>query len=187
MDTIEIDKDKVIDLYTSSDEKSKKLLENIFGKKWFYPSVQDRIKTFEDACNELGEEHPYVIQWKTWKQTGMNIRATNAYLELCVIVTALNECWNPVFVRGELHYYPFFVFCCQEEVNRLKEEKEDNILNNPSYSIHPYGRLIYKGVNESRTIVNIANGTHLVLKSKELAEYAGKQFIDVYGKLILGR
>lgn len=35
--------------------------------------------------------------------------------------------------------------------------------------------------------INIANGTHLVLKSKELAEYAGKQFIDVYGKLILGR
>jgi hypothetical protein len=47
--------------------------------------------------------------------------------------------------------------------------------------------LIYKGVNESRTRINIANGTHLVLKSKELAEYAGKQFIDVYGKLILGR
>lgn len=116
MDTIEIDKDKVIDLYTSSDEKSKKLLENIFGKKWFYPSVQDRIKTFEDACNELGEEHPYVIQWKTWKQTGMNIRAINAYLELCIIVTALNEYWNPIFVKGEFQYYPFFVFVVKKKL-----------------------------------------------------------------------
>lgn len=86
----------------------------------------------------------------------MNIRATDAYLELRVIVAALNEYWNPIFVKGEFQYYPFFCFCCQEEVDKLKEDKGNNILNNPSYNIHTYGRLIYKGgVNESRTRINM--------------------------------
>lgn len=46
----------------------------------------------------------------------MNIRATDAYLELRVIVAALNEYWNPIFVKGEFQYYPFFVFVVKKKL-----------------------------------------------------------------------
>lgn len=187
MDKVEIDKNKIISLYKSRDEKCKKLLENIFGKKWLLPSIQERVKTFEDACNELGEEHSLIRQWNKWKQNGTNIRTTIAYLKLCIITAALNEGWQPKFTKQELRYYPFFVFHSQEDIDKMEEEEIKTTFNKPLYNAYPYGRLMYRGVDGNTLITSSVGGAHLVFKSIELAEYAGNQFIDIYGKFIIGR
>ena len=49
----------------SENPEIQELLINLFGKENVEPEqskdVKERIKTFEDAYNELGEEHPYCI------------------------------------------------------------------------------------------------------------------------------
>ncbi|UWG05573.1 MAG: hypothetical protein [Bacteriophage sp.] len=60
--------------------------------------VTERIKTFEDACNELGEDHPFVRSYNSYAS---NIHEDNkndtdilAYLKLRIITAALNEGWD---------------------------------------------------------------------------------------------
>ena len=43
---------------------NKKMLENLFGKEMFRPkNIMERIKTFDDAFKELGENHPLVKEY----------------------------------------------------------------------------------------------------------------------------
>jgi len=51
MDTITLKKKDVIEIYTKSNKEDKKLLEAIFGEDLFNTPIQERVKTFEDACN----------------------------------------------------------------------------------------------------------------------------------------
>lgn len=186
MDKVEIDKNKVISLYKSGNEGCKKLLENIFGKEWLNPTVQERIKTFEDACRELREDHYLIKQWKAWEQTGVEVKATTAYMKLCIIVAALNEGWHYDFIKKEPRYYPYFVFYSQEDIRKIKEEGKDISFGEYSSSLYPRGVLVYSGVLSEGMATNRVSGVYLALKSIELAEYAGKQFINIYREFVTG-
>lgn len=72
-------------------------------------------------------------------------------------------------------------------LNRMEEEEIKTTFNKPLYNAYPYGRLMYRGVDGNTLITSSVGGAHLVFKSIELAEYAGNQFIDIYGKFIIGR
>lgn len=67
--------------------------------------VTERIKTFEDACNELGEENVFVQAYRTAEfNTSGNqndVSDVVAYLKLRVIAEALNEGWEPHFTTDE--------------------------------------------------------------------------------------
>ena len=76
--------------------------------------VRERVKTFEDACRELGEHHPFV---KEFNDICCDIRPMDkggltkdlfAYLRLRIIMAALNEGWEPQFTKDETRYYPWF-------------------------------------------------------------------------------
>lgn len=120
--------------------------------------IRDRIKTLQDACNELGEEHPLVTQYR------LSVAAAYigdpmtedllAYLKLRIITAALNEGWEPQFVSGESRWYPWFY--AKQGVLECTQACSSG---SPSYP---------------------GNGMRLAFKSRELAEYAGKQFIDIY-------
>lgn len=119
--------------------------------------VRGRIKTLQDACNELGDEHPLVTQYRltagAFKGDPM-IDDLIAYLKLRIITTALNEGWEPQFAEGEQRWYSWY--------------------NNRRGGLE-YASVLYAG---SRSLSSV--GVRLAFKSKELAEYAGKQFIDIY-------
>ena len=55
--------------------------------------VTERIKTFEDACEELGAEHPLVKLWTDYPYIGLNSQSEDvvAYMKLRIICAALNE------------------------------------------------------------------------------------------------
>ncbi len=65
--------------------------------------VTERIKTFEDACKELGEEHPLVKEWNCWQ--GCCSADLAAYLKLHHL-RRFNEGWEPQFTEDEWRYYP---------------------------------------------------------------------------------
>ena len=93
---INIQKENVLNAYKSGNQDQKALLENLFGRDIFHPKdIKERIKTFEDACDELGNEHPFVKSYEKYVNTASGEEAdVIAYLKLRIIAAALNEGWE---------------------------------------------------------------------------------------------
>ena len=83
--------------------------------------VKERIKTFEDACREIG------IDAEAWSRDKISLGLEPdvlAFLKLRIIVKALNEGWEPQFIEDEYRYYPWFILYTGEEYNKLDEEEK---------------------------------------------------------------
>ena len=165
----------------------KELLLNLFGKENVEPgkpkAVTDRIKTFEDACKELGEEHLFVKQYNSNEMADVDTDL-DAYLKLRIICAALNEGWEPKFTKDEYRYYPWFELMTKEEIDDMNEEKRSRVVCRSSNYASAYVGLI---CSVSSGVSSFAGGVcvyRLVFKSSDLAEYAGKQFIDIWADLV---
>ena len=59
---ITINKENILKAYKHASEEQKALLENMFGKDMFQTkNIMERVKTFDDACAILGENH--TVSW----------------------------------------------------------------------------------------------------------------------------
>lgn len=143
--------------------------------------VRVRIKTFEDACTELGKNHQYVRAYREWMRISYaECEDITAYMKLRIITAALNEGWEPQFVVGELRWYVWYDYITEEGCNGMTDEEEYRIPLRSSNNANAFSGLVcasagYAGSNSSSFF-----GVRLAFKSKELAEYAGKQFVDIY-------
>ena len=86
--------------------------------------VTERIKTFTDACNALGDEHPLVKEYLRVADGNIILDDLYAYLKLRIIVAALNEGWEPKFTEDEYRYFPCFYFYTKEEYDKLDDEEK---------------------------------------------------------------
>ena len=192
---MEVKKENVLAAYETAreagEDSTMKVLEALFGKDTFKPKdVTERIKTFEDACRELGMEHPFVAAYDAWI---MNEEFDDqleiiAYLKLRIICAALNEGWKPQFTADEWRYYPWFWLYTQDEINDMDEqEKQDRHLiptgdYGTGYAGFAFAYSIYAPSNAYSYF-----GSRLCLKSEALAVYCGKQFIDLWADFNLVR
>lgn len=140
--------------------------------------VTERIKTFEDAYNELGSNHPFCKAWDSIYQGNENddcedIKDVIAYHKLRIIVAALNEGWKPKFTIEEYRYYPYYYFYTKQEYDKLSdvEKRSCRAVGRANNIEFAYG---------GRSCTGASDGSRLAFKNCELAEYAGKQFIDIY-------
>ena len=148
-------------------------------------NVTERIKTFADACRELGSEHPYVKAYDGYvahvHHHNMDDYDLLAYLKLRIITEALNEGWKPEFTKDEHRWGVVYNFITKEEYERLDDEYKTRILVRGGNSEHSLYGVDCKGLQYG--IATLSTGfdcSHvLVFKSKELAVYAGKQFVDI--------
>lgn len=120
-------------------------------------NVMDRIKTFADAYNTLGKGHLLVKERDTIRSCSSDLAA---YIDLRIIVAALNEGCEPTFAEDELRWYPWF---------RIND-----------------GGVAYADANVDTSDTYSHYGSLLAFKSRELAEYAGKQFIGIYKAFLMG-
>lgn len=138
-------------------------------------NVMERIKTFEDAVAELrnramnGDKNAGKLldEWKIITSTAGS-KDLLAYLKLRIITSALNEGWKPKFDENERRYYPWFKLKTSRVVGRGSNNENAN-----------YG-LVYAGAYYASLGSDTDCGPRLAFKSKELAEYAGKQFVEIY-------
>lgn len=143
--------------------------------------IKDRIKTFEDACSELGENHQYVRAYREWMRISYTeCEDITAYMKLRIITAALNEGWKPQFVEGEKRWYSWYDFLTKEEYNDMTDEEKCRVVGCASNNASAYGSLVYSITYHVSTYSYTNLGSLLAFKSKELAEYAAKQFIDIY-------
>lgn len=123
-------------------------------------SVTERIKTFDDALNELGESNGLVQEYRQFcTSIKCFSKDLEAYLKLRIITAALNEGWKPKFVKNERRYFPWYYICIDECMSCA---------------------VAYDDSSDSSATL----GSHLCFRTKELAEYAGKQFIDLYAQMM---
>ena len=149
--------------------------------------IKERIKTFEDACGELGNEHPFVKSYEKYVNTASGEEDdVVAYLKLRIICAALNEGWEPTFDKDEWRYYPWFYLYAQKEYEERDEDEEKSCrvpLRSDS-NAYAGGGLVYAYARYAGSDSYSFYGVRLVFKTRELAEYCGKQFIDIWADFL---
>lgn len=151
--------------------------------------VTERIKTFEDACKELGDNHPFVLQYNTLRDSGGNgidVADIAAYIKLRIIIAALNEGWEPTFDSDECRCYPWFYIYTKEEYEELVKDGETlcRVPLRSCYNAYANGGLVYAYALNAGSYSFTHYGVRLAFKTKELAEYCGKQFIDIWADFL---
>lgn len=143
--------------------------------------ITERVKTFEDACRELGEDHPFVLAYQNTNLRDPEVAEENrdilAYMKLRIIAAALNEGWEPQFTEDEWRWYPWFTLWTEEELSEKSDEwKADrHLISTGDYAGFAYA---YSNLAPSNTYTNL--GSRLCFKSEALATYCGKQFISLW-------
>lgn len=198
---MEIKKENVLAALNTASESAKEVILALFpelkeetAQKAEKRPITERIKTFEDACRELGEEHPLIQAYRQLLEIATcedYMRETFgadtvSYLKLRIICAALNEGWEPKFTEDEWRYYPWFWLYTQDEINDMNEdEKTDRRLMSTGDYQTGYAGLAYATSYNAPSSANSNVGSRLCLKSDTLAVYCGKQFIDIWADFCL--
>lgn len=190
-----ISRENVITAYDNTNDAGRELLENLFEKEVFTKDITERVKTFEDACNVLGDDHPLVGQYRfsdaAYKGHPMS-EDSIAYLKLRIITAALNEGWEPQFTEDECRYFPWFEFFTQIEFNEMSDDEKGRVIKGrvvgrSGSSTNSYNGFVYCFADYDASFSITHHGSRLAFKTRELAEYAGRQFVELYADFIYGR
>lgn len=163
--TLSIDTSKARELYNVGCGAVKTILEESFGKDFFKRDITDRVKTYKDALDVLRREdfltmHVGLSEVYTFGTFLSSDVA--AYMKLCTIVEALNEGWKPNWDdKYERKYYPFFF------MSPSSFAFDESVCTCSSASACP------------------GCGSRLCLKSKELSDYCGTQFLYLWKEFML--
>ena len=188
---LEVLKEDAVSAYNSASEEQKEILEQLFGKAAFRPAdVRDRVKTFEDACEELGEDDDFVVQYNLFMENVNMGKCEDiiSYLKLRIIVAALNEGWEPEFNDSEYRWYPWFCFYTNKEIEDIDEEQKSELcrcVGRSNDNADAFGGLSFAVANVAFSNSRSFSGARLAFKTKELAKYAGKQFIEIYRDFVI--
>lgn len=150
--------------------------------------ITERIKTFEDALDELqvraaNGDNTAKMLYDDWHNVTTDSDDLIAYLQLRIIVSALNEGWEPQFTTDEYRYYPWFWFFKQEEYDEMDEDKKRRCVRSGYYS-NAYCGLVSVGAYNGASHSSGYNGSRLAFRTRELAEYAGSQFIQEWADFV---
>lgn len=143
--------------------------------------VRKRIKTFEDACHEIG------IDAEAWNRDKISLGLEPdvlAFLKLRIIVKALNEGWEPRFTEDECRYYPWFILYTGEEYNKLDEEEKSRVVYRSFNYAYAFGGFSFASAYFDSSITFASVGVRLAFKTSELAAYCGRQFLDIWADFV---
>lgn len=182
---IDFTPEQLVALYCSTSADGRKAVKEALGEKFseILPA-SERVKTYEDAVKELGEDHPLVeaANSAAWRFPEAANKDLVAYMKIRVVVAALNDGWEPQFVPGELRWYPWYELISKDEYDAMSddEKQERRCVGRSSYSASASGGLVYSFAHYASSYSSAYSGSRLAFKSEELAEYAGKQFAELF-------
>jgi len=159
--TIEVSNDLIYEAYEAANAAQKKMLTKHF--EIVSNKITDRIKTWDDVVRELklDEKKPSftkslseLIQKLLGIEKSKEELATIAFWKINKISQALNEGWKPDFTNyNQYKYYPYF-----------ERKKSGWVLCSDCFDFIDCAFL----------------GSGYFYKTRELAMYAGEQFLDIY-------
>ena len=149
--------------------------------------ITDKIKTFDDACKAIGlagpEALPELLQEKYAAIVPSHIKAQ---LKLEIITLALNEGWQHIPDGKHYAYWPwFFLYTAGEIADMGKEGAEERAMINATDVSDVFAGLGYAYSYSAWSSSRATFGSRLAYKSRELARYSGKQFIELWKEALL--
>jgi len=145
-------------LYPKASEEFKALLEENFSKSELSTKITDRIKSYEDACEETGETP---IDEQALLKAGL-LKHEIVGRKLATITRALNQDWVLDWANeNQKKWLPWF---------RMASSR------------FAFGVTIYLCA-----LALAGYASRLCFKSEELARYAGETFTDLYNDYLLGQ
>lgn len=181
---LDLTSEQLAAIYRGSDNESRKALKEALGDQLSEAlPIQERVKTLDDAIRELGDDHEAVRSYNACKY-GYSIKEPDimAYLKLRIITEALNEGWKPQFTEGERRWYAWYDLLDKDDLDGMtdEEKKELRVVGRAGVSAGAYGGLVCSNASSASTSSVTNFGSRLAFKNEELAEYAAKQFIEIY-------
>ena len=189
-----MEKEQIIKIAVPAGKKAEwvdgflKLVDNEEAKE--KKPVTERVKTFDDACKELGIDAEAIQQ--QWQDAGITMLDEVAYQKLRIITAALNEGWEPEFKKDEYRYYPYCILYTKAEI----EQKDDEWKDEYNLQLWLGGGTSYRGANcglafassDHAWSIAIADvSARLAHKTEELAIYSGKQFTELWANYYTGK
>lgn len=158
--------------------------------------VTERIKTFYDAYSELTQmaNHNFLPAQKLIKDYDSARRMEMsddivAYMQLRIIICALNEGWTPQFTENERRWYPYFTLWTEDELKYKSDEWKDDhqlLLWGGGASDGSLCGVAFSFSYYEWSFTNASLGSRLAYKTKALATFAGITFAPVYARFFLG-
>ena len=183
---LKISAENALAAYNNTDANGRELLEHLFGKEIFAQDIKDKVKTFEDAVAILGNDNQAVIDYYAIAEK-ICTDDILAFAKLIVIAEALNEGWKPEFDGEDCRYYPWFYIYTKKEYEELDEDekKECRAVGRSSSGADAGGGGGIFAESKAASSLSYTNfGARLAFKTRELAEYCGKQFVDIWEKFL---
>lgn len=141
--------------------------------------VTERIKTFEDAMLATGMTIPLDDN-----QLSYLPKDVVAYMKLRIIAAALNELHEatlnefPKLTSDEYRYYPWFYL-------KMDEENKKALWRFGGHTYNASNCVLASEIPNDYWSGSISHfSARLAVKSKELAEYFGTQFIDIWAEYL---
>ncbi len=189
-----MEKEQIIKIAVPAGKKAEwvdgflKLVDNEEAKE--KKPVTERVKTFDDACKELGIDAEAIQQ--QWQDAGITMLDEVAYQKLRIITAALNEGWEPEFKEDEYRYYPYSILYTKAEIEQKDDEWKDeyNLQLWRGGGSSSYGAvcgLAYATSNFAWSNALAYISARLAHKTEELAIYSGKQFTELWANYYTGK
>ena len=194
MNEITINKEKVAEVYQNASDETKEALKVLFGNEINFKrnlTLDDytTIKTYEDACEALGEETlPYEPN-PIMTLYGVDYEVPPHIIALMKLETISRALWGkdwmpkPDAAGSKLFYYPVFALYTQQEIENMDEDERGGLLSalaNIGASAG-FGSL---DTDDRSSYAPAYNGFRLCQETSEKALYFGKQFIELWAEYL---
>ena len=193
MKTIEVTEKEVKAAFdVAKTEEMKNVLKALFCKdEEGKPNLDDytSIKTYEDACEALGEEPlPYEPN-PIMTLYGIDYEVPPHIIALMKLETISRALWGkdwmpePYAEGSEWFYYPVFALYTQQEIENMDEDERGGLLSACAHcgayagfgSLHTINRSSHAGADF---------GFRLCQENYEKAKYFGKQFLELWAEYL---
>ena len=196
MNELTINKERVAEVYQNASAETREALIALFGDESNFidkskPTLDDytTIKTYEDACEALGEEPlPYEPN-PIMTLYGIDYEVPPYIIALMKLETISRALWGrtwkpePDADGTKWYYYPLFALYTQSEIDNMDEEKRGGLLSAVAiYGANAgFGTLYSTGRS---AYADASSGFRLCQETSEKAEYFGKQFIELWAEYL---
>ncbi len=186
MYNLDFTSEQLVAVYRNTSNEGRMAIKEALGDKLSEAlPITERVKTYQDAVRELGEKHPYVefAYCAQYRYPGILGADIVAYLKLRVIVAALNEGWEPQFTEGERRWYAWYCIISKAEYDAMSDadRAECRCVGRSYFGAYSDGGLVYSNAVSASSSSFTSLSARLAFKSEELAEYAAKQFAELFG------
>jgi hypothetical protein len=197
---VEIEESKLQTAYANACDGVKDFMESLFGKKVFEaakPTLDDykTIRTYEDACEALGEtpilseNRKKVLCAKFPDHYDFRQNMPNHIIALMKLETISRALWGRNFQPkpdgegSKVYWYPWFALWTKKEVEDMNPEQRGALLS--AYAIAG-AHAGFGFLNTfSRSSVALAyHGFRLCQETEEKAKYFGQQFIELWAEYL---